>query len=69
MDDWKDDALESGKQYYAKSKDYMNTFYSDDSVFGTSMEDVVRQINQERKKWMNYIKDLMRNTPAGKQNC
>jgi len=65
MEDWKDTAMESGKKYYDSSKDYMSSFYSDDSVFGTSMEDVLRQINQERYKWMQYIKDLIRDTPAG----
>lgn len=66
MEDFKDDAMEYGRKYYGNSKDYANSMYSDDSVFGTSLEEVVRQINQQRKQLMRYIMELLRDTPVGK---
>lgn len=65
MEDWKNDAFESGKRYYESSKDYARNMYTDDSVFGTSIEEIVRELNQQRKQVMRYVMDLIRDTPLG----
>lgn len=65
MEEWKQDLMRNAQEWKSNSMGSARAMYDDSSLFGTSLKEVVRKIDQERKKWMQYVMDLIENTPAG----
>jgi len=61
MQQWNDDFMKQASKY--DPRDRTRAMYEDDKFFGTSLKELVRKIDQERKKWTDYALELVDETP------
>jgi gas vesicle protein len=65
IEEWKENLMRNVQAWKINSKDSARAIFDDSSLFGTSLKEVTQKIDQQRRKWTQYVMELIDNTPAG----
>lgn len=65
-EDWSNGMMQSVRGLYSDTQKHSRNMYEGESVLGTSLKEIQRTITHSLKQYMRTIRDLIQDTPAGK---